>query len=144
MSFRFGAASKQHLLQVDPDLRAVAELALSWGIMDFTVYESIRTKAEQNRLYNCDPPKTDKQWPNSGHNILNPGDLSQAFDAAPYINGAISWDTRHCLFLAGIICSAAAVLRMPLRWGGNWDMDGEPVTDQTFDDLVHYEKRRVA
>ncbi len=26
-----------------------------------------------------------------------------------------------------------------IRWGGNWDQDGEPVTDQDFQDLMHYE-----
>jgi hypothetical protein len=26
-----------------------------------------------------------------------------------------------------------------IRWGGNWDMDGEPITDQDFQDLVHFE-----
>jgi peptidoglycan L-alanyl-D-glutamate endopeptidase CwlK len=30
-------------------------------------------------------------------------------------------------------------LGVKLRWGGNWDRDGEPVTDQDFQDLVHFE-----
>jgi len=36
--------------------------------------------------------------------------------------------------------AAAALAKVKIRWGGNWDMDGEPVTDQEFQDLVHYER----
>jgi len=32
------------------------------------------------------------------------------------------------------------MLEVDLRWGGNWDMDGEPITDQDFQDLVHFEE----
>jgi len=141
LDFKFGAASRQHLAQIDPDLAAVAELALAWGIIDFSIYESVRAKAEQDRLYVLG--RTKVRWPNSKHNVPRPGAKAQAFDAAPYINGTISWDAQHCVFLAGIMLAAATVLHVPLRWGGNWDMDGEPITDQTFDDLVHYEIRRL-
>lgn len=34
---------------------------------------------------------------------------------------------------------ATVKLGIDIRWGGNWDMDGEPVTDQNFQDLVHFE-----
>jgi hypothetical protein len=33
--------------------------------------------------------------------------------------------------------------RWVLRWGGNWDMDAEILTDQNFDDYPHVEIRRV-
>jgi len=141
MKFNFGTRSRKHLSQVHPDLKAIAELALSWGIMDFTVYTSIRPKAEQDRAFELGDSKV--RWPDSKHNILNPEDLAEAFDVAPFINGRISWATSHCAFLAGIMFAAAAVLELGMRWGGNWDMDGEPITDQAFDDLVHYERRET-
>lgn len=140
--FIFGENSSKHLSQVHPDLRAIAELALSWGIMDFTIYTSIRPKGEQNRAYMMGDSKV--QWPNSKHNILKPEDLSDAMDIAPYINGNISWETSHCIFLAGIMSAAAAELGIGMRWGGDWDMDGEPITDQSFNDLVHFERRKAA
>jgi len=36
--------------------------------------------------------------------------------------------------------SVGKMLEVDLRWGGNWDMDGEPITDQDFQDLVHFEE----
>lgn len=136
--YNFGKKSRRKLNEVDPDLKRVAELALSYGIMDFTVYEAIRSKAEQNRFYGM--RKSRVQWPNGAHNIQNPGDLAKAFDIAPVIKGKVSWARPHCLVLAGVMLAAAAALRVRIRWGGNWDGDGEPVTDQDFQDLVHYEK----
>ena len=134
----FGRKSTRKLQEVRPSLRRVPELALSWGIMDFSVYEAIRSKAQQNRFY--DIGKSRVRWPNGAHNIRNPGDLANAFDLVPFINGRASWLRVHCVALSGILLAAAAVLGEDIRWGGNWDRDGEPITDQDFQDLVHYEK----
>ena len=46
----------------------------------------------------------------------------------------------HCCVLAGIILTCAVKRGIKIRWGGNWDMDSEPITDQDFQDLVHYER----
>lgn len=137
-TYIFGETSREKLNEVDPDMRRVATLALSWGIMDFTVYEGRRSKACQDRF--CTLGKSRVKWPDGAHNVKNPEDLAHAFDIAPVINGQISWAKTHCVALSGIILAAAAVLGVRLRWGGNWDMDGEPITDQDFQDLVHYER----
>jgi peptidoglycan L-alanyl-D-glutamate endopeptidase CwlK len=42
-------------------------------------------------------------------------------------------------YLAGVIQCAAAELGYDLRWGGNWDGDGEIIKDQKFNDLPHFE-----
>lgn len=39
---------------------------------------------------------------------------------------------------AGFVLATAARLGTPIRWGGDWDGDGD-FMDQTFDDLVHFE-----
>ena len=44
--------------------------------------------------------------------------------------------TRHLL-------RVAAGLDIEIRWGGDWDGDNE-FTDQSFDDLVHFETREGA
>lgn len=69
---------------------------------------------------------------------------SLAVDAAPYINGAVKYgnnrsEYEQILVLSGIIQAAFAELKIDFRWGGNWDKDGEPLTDQTFQDLLHFE-----
>lgn len=137
MKYHFGKTSKGRLSLAVVEIREIMELALSYGIMDFMVVETVRSKASQDRYFLLGKSKV--KWPNSKHN-LKPGQVcSRAIDVAPWINGKISWRKEHCLILSGIILAAAAELGYKIRWGGNWDMDGEPITDQQFQDLVHYE-----
>ncbi|MCP5006916.1 MAG: M15 family metallopeptidase [Planctomycetes bacterium] len=137
-SYSFGKRSRANLAEIRPGLRAVPILALSWGIIDFSIYEAKRPKAEQNLYYR--QGKSRVEWPNGKHNVLNPDDLVNAFDAAPFINGKISWKQVHCVALSGIMIAAGRVLGVQIRWGGDWNSNGEPITDQNFQDLVHYER----
>ena len=133
MQYNFGKTSTSKLETVDPDLQEIMQDALESGIMDFSITEGHRGKAQQNRYF--DLGKSKVKFPDGKHNKLP----SEAVDAAPYINGKISWNKLHCCVLAGIILACAAKKGIKLRWGGNWDMDNEPITDQDFQDLVHYE-----
>lgn len=140
MIYSFGKKSKKCLSEVHEDLQNVARLALEWGVMDFAVIEGRRSKERQNGFYNSG--KSRVQWPNGKHNVLNKADLANAYDIAPVVNGKLSWGQKHCIHLAGVIISAGKCLGIKIRWGGNWDMDGEPITDQDFQDLVHFERRK--
>jgi len=133
--YRFGRNSILHIENLESGLAYVAREAMAYGIMDFAIIESHRKKEVQDSYFHTSPQKTKVKWPNSKHNSMP----AKAFDAVPYINGKISWNKLHCCVLAGIIQAAAAKLGIAIRWGGNWDMDGEPVTDQDFQDLVHFE-----
>ena len=135
MILHFGKQSEGKLQTVHNDLRLVMREALSMNLMDFTITEGHRVKEKQDEYSNSDPPKSKVQWPNSKHNKIP----AEAVDAAPWIKDHISYDHRHCCMLAGIILTSAKYLGVTVRWGGNWDMDFEPVTDQDFQDLVHYE-----
>ena len=117
-------------------LQHVAKQALAYGLIDFTIVEGYRTDEKQHQYFIEDKSKVDVGDPAAKHNYRRP---AEAFDAAPFVNGAISWKWQHCIFLAGVMLAAAKKVGEDLRWGGNWDMDGEPVTDQEFQDLVHYE-----
>lgn len=131
--YQFGSTSLARLATCDPSLQVVMRAALAQGLIDMTVTEGHRNEEDQNRYFNEE--KSRVKYPNSKHNS-NP---SKAVDIAPYVNGKLSYDQRHCCHMAGIILGIAASLGVKLRWGGNWDMDGEPVTDQDFQDLVHFE-----
>lgn len=133
MKFNFGKISQMKLYTVHPDLEIIMEDALDTGIMDFSIIEGHRGRTKQNRYY--DLGKSKVKFPDGKHNE----EPSQAVDAAPFINGKVSWNKLHCCVLAGIILACAAKRGIKIRWGGNWDMDNEPITDQDFQDLVHYE-----
>ena len=131
--YKFGKSSEDRLLSVHPDLVAVCRKMLSYSILDATVVQGRRSKEDQDRAFK--EGKSKLKYPQSRHN----SDPSEAVDIAPFVNGKVSWNTQHCLVLAGLMLAAASELGIKVRWGGNWDRDGEPVTDQTFNDLVHFE-----
>ena len=137
MNYTYGNRSKLILSGAKPELQQVFNTVIKLGLIDVSILESMRGEKEQNEYY--DSGKSKVAWPDSKHNVLRDGDKSEAVDAAPYVNGAVSWNPKHCIFLAGIVCAVGAWLGIKIRWGGNWDMDGEPVTDQDFQDLAHYE-----
>lgn len=107
---------------------------------DHTITEGHRGKEKQNEYFKAG--KSWKAWPYGKHNALP----SDGVDAAPWIDGKVSWDRRHCLHFAGFVLGVADEMRKRgeiksrIRWGGDWDMDNEAMTDQQLQDLVHFER----
>lgn len=137
MPFKFGKKSEAKLLTVNPALQLVFRKAIKLGLIDVSITDGRRTQAEQNRLFEIGRSKV--KWPHGKHNVIDPFDLANAVDAAPFVNGQASYERPHCIYLAGIVMAIATDRGFKIRWGGNWDMDAEPVTDQDFQDLVHFE-----
>jgi peptidoglycan L-alanyl-D-glutamate endopeptidase CwlK len=62
----------------------------------------------------------------------------KAVDLAPY---PIDWEDRERFhYMGGMIRGIGHQLGLKIRWGGDWDSDGE-IKDNRFDDLVHVEIR---
>ena len=95
--------------------------------------QGYRDRETQDKYYNEDKSKV--KHPGSKHNKKP----SQAVDLVPWIVDHLSYNKAHCCVLAGIVLTCAKKLGIGIRWGGNWDMDSEPITDQDFQDLVHFE-----
>lgn len=136
MEFQFGKTSAQRLLTCHHDLQMVMREALAIGLIDITILEGYRPREKQDEYYYNKPQKSKVKWPRSKHNKKP----SNGVDAAPWIKDHISFNKAHCCVLAGIILTCAKKLSISIRWGGNWDMDDEPITDQDFQDLLHYER----
>lgn len=136
--FKFGTSSVNRLITCDHKLQRICEKALSYGVMDFSVIEGHRTTARQQKLYNEGKSKIDGITKKGMHNYSP----SLAVDVIPYpaeVNGVNVWDDkqRFCV-LAGLMFAAAAELGFDLRWGGDWDGDGNNA-DSNFLDLPHFE-----
>tara|TARA_R110000824_G_C14839836_1_gene638849 strand:+ start:144 stop:533 length:390 start_codon:yes stop_codon:yes gene_type:complete len=125
------------------------------GLMDISVICGNRSEAEQDALY---PDNTLVKFPNSKHNSLP----SMAVDLAPYhpvygylsghktqlnkIAGAenIDYMDAYCFVqseyhrMAGVVLTCAKQLNIKVRWGGDFDSDGNTL-DQSFIDLPHFE-----
>jgi len=131
--FRFGKNSQKRLDTCHILLQFLMKEVLSLGVVDFTIICGHRTKESQDHAYRYGRSKL--KWPQSKHNSLP----SLAIDIAPWVNGEVSFSRNHSIFLAGIVMGVAKKERIPIRWGGNWDMDEEVITDQSFQDLLHFE-----
>lgn len=72
---------------------------------------------------------------------------SEAVDIFAWVPGKreLMYDEMHLAFLGGHLlkCSkellAKGKISHPIRWGGNWDGDGELIYDQKLWDKPHYE-----
>ena len=121
---RFGKRSKQRMVGIDPRLREVLDELIK--IMDVTLIECIRSPERQEELVKKGATKTRYSKHIEG----------KAVDLAPY---PIDWDDRERFhYMGGMVRGIGLKLGYPIRWGGDWDSDGE-IADNSFDDLVHIE-----
>tara|TARA_R100000742_G_C4205494_1_gene33359 strand:- start:203 stop:580 length:378 start_codon:yes stop_codon:yes gene_type:complete len=121
---RFGKKSKERLKGVDTKLVNVLNELVK--IMDVTIIEGLRTQERQNELVKKGASKTKYSKHIQG----------KAVDVAPY---PIDWNDRDRFhYMGGMIRGIAKQLNVNVRWGGDWDGDGE-TKDNSFDDLVHIE-----
>lgn len=121
----FSKKSREQLEGVDYRLQDLAYRVVL-DHHDCAVISGKRTEVEQRELVEAGKSKT----MNSKHLI------GKAIDLAPY---PIDWeDTKRFYYFAGMVMALAKEMEIPLRWGGDWDSDDD-LSDQTFDDLVHFE-----
>ena len=126
--YRFGQTSETNLLTCDKRIQFVLREAIK--IIDFSVICGHRDKHNQNRAFNSGSSKL--PFPKSKHNKMP----SLAVDITPF---PLDWDNlERFYFLAGIVLGIGHSNDIKLRYGGDWDRDGD-ITDNNFNDLVHFE-----
>ncbi len=112
---------------------------------DCTIIEGHRPQEDQQKLFDAGRTKV----LHSNHNFSP----SRAVDVGPFIAklGGIPWPNLYqagtperCkavdqfYHFAGYVQATAERMGIRIRWGGDWDQD-HYFSDQTFDDLVHFE-----
>jgi len=122
--YKLGKKSQERLRGVNSQLvNILFELV---KIMDITVIEGVRTQERQDKLVAEGKSKTKFSKHITG----------QAVDLAPY---PIDWEDRDRFhYMGGMLRGIAKQMGVDVRWGGDWDSDGE-TKDNNFDDLVHVE-----
>lgn len=127
---KFGKRSKERLKGVDTKLVNVLNELIK--IMDCTIIEGVRSKEKQQEYFKKGKSKIDGITKKGMHQ------LGKAIDLAPY---PIDWNDRDRFhYMGGMIRGIAKQLNVNVRWGGDWDSDGQ-TKDNSFDDLVHVEIR---
>lgn len=143
MSYKLSETSAERLRTCHEDLQKIVVLAIQISPIDFVIVEGHRTKARQQEMFKKGLSKIDGVTKLGKHNY----EPSMAVDLCAYVRGnkSLAYDVKHLCAIGGAMCAAAAILldegeiTHKLRWGANWDMDGEIITDQTFQDLPHFE-----
>ena len=158
---RFGNSSMTKLSTCHIDLQTVCQLAISKGIIDFSVICGHRTEEEQDKLY---PRYTKVKYPDSKHNSYP----SQGVDLYPYhpVYKSITGHPSQLKLIAkkeygdkplevgmalaegfvkmqygimlGVIQASAKELGVKIRAGYDWDADRDSF-DHSFIDMPHIE-----
>lgn len=120
--------SEKRLLTCDPRLILIFSEVVT--IVDNSVICGHRNAIDQNAAFASKNSKV--KWPNSTHNDYP----SKGIDVVPY---PTMWDkVEDFYFLAGVVFTVAKRHGIKIRWGGDWDRDGD-FHDQKFMDLGHFE-----
>lgn len=102
--------SNANLNGVHPDLVRVVRLAAANAELEFVVTEGVRTLARQTEMVAKGASRTMRSRHLDGH----------AVDLAAVIGGDVRWDWPLYDRLGAQMKAAAASLKVPLEWGGDW------------------------
>ncbi len=114
--FYLGRRSLRELDGVHPELIDVVQYAIAKTEQDFTVYDGLRTDAEQAEYVRAGVSKT----LNSKHLVQKATGHGHAVDLVPYVNRRLRWELQACYEIARAMQEASTELRVPIRWGGAW------------------------
>lgn len=125
MAFKLSEASRAKLAGVDDDLVRVVLRAIEISAVDFKVIEGVRTPERQRQLYaqGRTAPGPKVTWTLKSNHFVNPKTgKGEAVDllVAPY-----DWkEGPQWRLMANAMLAASKELRIPIRWGKDWDRDG--------------------
>lgn len=128
--------SEKRLEGVNPTLVSIIRRAAKRLPFPLFVVEGLRTRERQAELYAQGRTKPGRKVTWTLHSKHLEG---KAVDLAPLINGAIDWaDLSKFDAIAKAMQDAAKEVGVAVRWGGDWDMDGQP-RERGESDSPHFE-----
>ena len=139
--FRFSQRSLKALEGVHPDLRNVVTKALDLSAVDFMVIEGVRTPERQRALYaqGRTKPGPKVTWTLNSNHFRKADGYGHAVDILP-----APYDWKHTApfdAVAKAMFEAADLLGVKIRWGADWDRDGNP-RERGESDSPHFELAR--
>lgn len=128
-NFKLSTESEMCLVGVHADLVKVVREAIKLSSTDFKVIEGKRSLARQKALFAKGATKTMNSRHLTGH----------AVDIVPL---PLDWKNKAAFkAVADAMFQAAKKLGVQIRWGGDWNMNGES-NDERFYDGPHFELLR--
>jgi peptidoglycan L-alanyl-D-glutamate endopeptidase CwlK len=138
MTYALGAKSKERLAGVHPDLVNVVEMAILLTKQDFMVLEGVRTPERQAALYAQGRTKPGQKvtWTLKSNHFKNPQTgYGHAVDLVPF---PVDWSHKKLDVVSKAMFAAADTLGVKIRWGADWDRDGNP-REKGESDSPHFE-----
>lgn len=148
MTYAFGPQSIARLVGVHPKMVAVVHGALEimneWAAAgvatcDIMVLEGVRTPERQLKLYaqGRTAPGSIVTWTKvSNHFVNKKTTYGHAVDLVPY---PVDWnDLKKFDLISRAMFASASKLNTPIRWGADWDRDGNP-RERGESDSPHFE-----
>lgn len=137
--FTFSQRSIDSLKGVHPNLVRVVTRALALSTVDFRIIEGVRTPTRQRQLYaqGRTKPGPKVTWTlNSNHFVNKRTGFGHAIDILP---APYDWkDLNNFNAVANAMFQAADELKINIRWGADWDNDGNP-RERGETDSPHFE-----
>ena len=133
MAFILGDKSQRELVGVHPILVDVTERAIELTRQDFTVYDGLRTAAEQELLIRRGASQT-----RDSYHMKQVDGFGHAVDLVPIISGVPKWDWNGCYLIALAVDQAATEQGVAhlITWGAIWDR----TLDKYGGDAIEYKK----
>lgn len=138
MTYALGSKSLAKLDGVHPNLIRVIKRAISITQQDFTILEGVRTPERQKELYaqGRTKPGNIVTWTLTSNHFKKADGYGHAVDLAPY---PIDWnDNKRFDLVADAMFKAAKLENVKIRWGADWDQDGNP-RERGESDSLHWE-----
>lgn len=133
--FVLGTKSLSRLTGVHADLVRVVRRAITLTAVDFTVSEGVRSIDRQRQLVRAGASQTMDSRHLTGH----------AVDLTPLVAGRARWDWPLVAQVTGAMRQAGLMEKVPIRWGGAWDLLLTDTGDQDPEALMEaYAARRRA
>ena len=145
--FVFSERSRSKLENVHPDLVLVVSRALAYSEIDFAITEGMRSYVRQIKLI-----EMGRSWTEHSKHLRQSDGYSHAIDvmAVGDLDGDgdidttdrnMTWSRSNYLMINDAFKRASSELGIAIRWGGDWDCDGD-TGDQAHFDGPHFELRR--
>ena len=155
---KLGKRSKKQFDTLHPDLQTIVSWGLKYCAVDMTLVEGHRPPEKQLEYFKKGREFVDGRWklvrPKQkitnvdGYHIKGKHNYSPslAVDIAAYVPGKkqLTWDAVHLTYIGSSLIMIAeflyddGIIEHKLRWGGNWDKDGD-LADNTLYDRPHVE-----
>jgi len=142
----YSKTSAARLLTCHFDLQLIFNEVIKKSSQDFGIAQGGRSETEQLKYFLEGKSKIDPRIPSQKAKAMHLKEPSMACDIYAWdeIQKRASWDKKLLTKISKVAIPIAARLLAEgkvshrLRWGGDWDSDGD-TTDQSFNDLPHYE-----